>query len=145
MSYIELKHRLPELLLTRTDKMTMAASVEARVPFMDHKLVEFMMQVPMKFKYRQGQTKYILKKAAEGIVPNDIIYRKKVGFASPVTRWFKQGGLFVEHFQDQLHSNNRWTELLDKKAIESLLKKNAQSPVNYSYQLWALNNVLAFK
>ena len=145
MTYIELKHRLPELLLTRTDKMTMAASVEARVPFMDHKLVEFMLQVPMKFKYRQNETKYILKKAAEGLIPNDVIYRKKVGFASPVTRWFKDGGLFVEHFQDQLRSKNRWSELLDTKAIEALLKKNSHSSINYSYQLWALNNVLAFK
>ena len=73
MTYIELKHRLPELLLTRTDKMTMAASVEARVPFLDHKLVEFVLQVPSKFKYRQKETKYILKKAAEGIVPQDYL------------------------------------------------------------------------
>lgn len=144
MTYIELKHRLPELILTRTDKMTMAASVEARVPFMDHKLVEFMLQVPMQFKYHHHETKYILKKAAEGLISNDIIYRKKVGFASPVTRWFKEGGLFTEHLRDQLRSPNRWSELLNQSAIEALLKKNAHSSVNYSYQLWALNNVMAF-
>ncbi len=144
MTYIELKHRLPELLLTRTDKMTMAASVEARVPFLDHKLVEFAMQIPMKFKYRQKETKYILKKAAEGIIPQDIIYRKKVGFASPVTRWFKEGTRFSEHMQDLLHSNTKWSDFLNQSAIQDLLKKNVHSSVDYSYQLWALNNVLAF-
>ncbi len=144
MTYIELKHRLPELLLTRTDKMTMAASIEARVPFLDHKLVEFVMQVPMKFKYRNKETKYILKKAAEGIIPQDIIYRKKVGFASPVTRWFKQGGIFAEHLQDTLYSKNKWADFLNRDAINELIKKNKQSSVDYSYQLWALNNVMAF-
>ena len=76
MVYLELKHRLPELLLTRADKMTMAASVEARVPFLDDALVEFALQIPTTLKYRNGITKYILK-AAEGIIPHATIYKKK--------------------------------------------------------------------
>lgn len=82
ITYLELKHRLPELLLMRVDKMTMAVSVEGRMPFLDHKLVEFVLQVPQKLKYAQGQTKYILKKACAG--PHDIIYRRKIGFAAPI-------------------------------------------------------------
>ncbi len=144
MAYIELKHRLPELLLTRTDKMTMAASVEARVPFMDHKLIEFMMQVPMKFKYKNGQTKYILKKAAEGIVPHEIIHRKKVGFSVPVTNWFKKGTYFKTHLADMIHSKTIWSDLLNTQEIERLLKANEHSSVDYSYQLWALQNLMAF-
>jgi asparagine synthase (glutamine-hydrolysing) len=129
MTYIELKHRLPELLLTRTDKMSMAASVEARVPFLDHRLVEFALNMPMKFKYHQGQTKYILKKAAEGMVPHEIMQRKKVGFSVPVTHWFKKGSYFRAHFTDTLHSKSIWQDLLNR---------------DYSYQLWALQNLMAF-
>ncbi len=81
MIYWELKNRLPELLLMRVDKMTMATSVEARVPFLDHKLVEFSMKIPWQLKIKSGETKYILKKAVEGLIPRNIIYRKKIGFA----------------------------------------------------------------
>ena len=144
MTYIELKHRLPELLLTRTDKMTMAASVEARVPFLDHKLIEFMLQVPMKMKYQRGQTKYILKKAAEGIVPHDIIHRKKVGFSVPVTHWFKKGKYFRPYLEDMIHSKTIWHDLLNHEAIDRLLKTNEHSSIDYSYQLWALQNIMAF-
>ena len=69
MIYWELKNRLPELLLMRVDKMTMATSVEARVPFLDHKLVEFSMKIPWQLKIKNGETKYILKKAVEGLIP----------------------------------------------------------------------------
>lgn len=144
MTYIELKHRLPELLLTRTDKMSMAASVEARVPFMDHKLVEFVLQVPMKYKYRERETKYIFKKAMESIVPQETIYRKKVGFVSPVTNWFKEGDQFKTQLLDLLHSDNKWGAYLNRPLIEELLKKNEMSSIDYSYQLWAIHNLLAF-
>ena len=144
MTYIELKHRLPELLLTRTDKMSMAASVEARVPFLDHRLVEFALQLPMKFKYRQKETKYILKKAAEGLIPQENIYRKKVGFTSPVTHWFKEGSYFKEHLYDQLHSSTKWSDMINQNEVIKLIEKNSTGSVDYSYQLWALHNLLAF-
>ena len=144
MTYIELKHRLPELLLTRTDKMAMAASVETRVPFLDHKLVEFALNLPMKFKYHRGETKYILKKAAEGMVPHEIIHRKKVGFSVPVTHWFKKGSYFRAHFADMLHSKSIWQDVLNREEIDRLLKTNENGSVDYSYQLWALQNLMAF-
>jgi len=90
ITYLELKQRLPELLLMRADKMAMAASVESRVPFLDHKLVEFALNIPDHLKFKNNTTKYILKKACEGIIPHEIIYRKKVGFAAPIVRWLKQ-------------------------------------------------------
>lgn len=144
MAYIELKHRLPELLLTRTDKMSMAASIEMRVPYLDYALVESALQIPMKYKYRIKETKYVLKKVAEGILPPEIIYRKKVGFASPVTHWFKNGNYFKTHLLDLAQSNTMWRDILNTKAIEQLVKKNRTSTVDYSYQLWALHNVLAY-
>src|SRR5699024_3581269 len=69
MTYLELKQRLAELLLMRVDKMTMATSVEARVPFLDHELVEFAMALPPEMKVRDGVGKYVLKKAVEDVLP----------------------------------------------------------------------------
>lgn len=143
IAYIELKHRLPELLLTRTDKMTMAASIEARVPFLDYNLVEYMLQVPMQFKYRNGETKYILKKAAESLLPREIIYRKKIGFASPVTRWFKKGDIFRAHLKDKLH-DSPWSRFLNTEEINRMMDENTESKRDYSYQLWAVHNMIGF-
>lgn len=144
MMYLELKHRLPELLLTRVDKITMATSVEARVPFLDDALVEFAFQIPTALKYRNGVTKYILKKAAEGIIPNDIIYRKKMGFVSPTTHWFKQGTYFKTHFLDSLNSvNNKWADYLNISAINELMVRNQTTSFNGSVQLWTLQNLMA--
>jgi asparagine synthase (glutamine-hydrolysing) len=87
---IELKHRLPELLLMRVDKITMAHSLEARVPFLDYRLVEFTMTIPPALKMKAMQeTKYLLKKAVEPILPHSIIYRRKQGFAAPVAEWLR--------------------------------------------------------
>ena len=95
MIYWEFKNRLPELLLMRVDKMTMATSVEARVPFLDHKLVEFSMKIPWRLKIKNGETKYILKKALEPILPQSILHRKKKGFGVPIGTWFKDGELTI--------------------------------------------------
>ncbi|MFQ6120315.1 MAG: asparagine synthase (glutamine-hydrolyzing), partial [Methanosarcinales archaeon] len=84
MIYLEFKNRLPELLLMRVDKITMSTSNEARVPFLDHRLVEFTMNIPAKLKVKNGVPKYILKKVVEGMIPHEIIYRKKVGFWAPI-------------------------------------------------------------
>lgn len=144
MTYLELKHRLPELLLMRVDKMTMAVSVEGRVPFLDHKLVEFALQVPQELKYAHGQTKYILKKACEGILPHDIIYRKKIGFAAPTSRWFKQGRYFPNHLRDLLHQEkNAFSQYLDIHFVDRMMSDTKTGRADYSYQLWALQNLLA--
>ncbi len=144
MTYIELKHRLPELLLTRTDKMTMAASIEARVPYLDYALVECALQIPMKYKYRAKETKYILKKVAEGLLSPEIIYRKKIGFSSPITYWFKHGNQLKSHLLELLETKSEWHDILHKHVIEELVIQNKKSSANYSYQLWALYNLLAF-
>ena len=144
VSYLELKQRIPELLLMRVDKMTMATSVEGRVPFLDHAHVEYALQVPSVLKYRNGITKYILKKACEGILPMDVIYRKKIGFAAPTTRWFKSGTYFKAYFSAMLIKNKSFIdELFHGQEIDGLLKKNQSSRYDYATQLWALQNVIA--
>jgi asparagine synthase (glutamine-hydrolysing) len=145
MSYMECMHRLPELLLMRVDKMSMAVGVEAREPFLDYRLVEYALSLPMRVKYRNGITKYILKKAAEGIIPYDTIYRKKIGFAAPTTRWFKQGVLFNEYISDMLQTNKAaWQHILDLDAVAMLQQQNkVDEKIDYSYRLWAIQNLLA--
>src|SRR6266576_925964 len=88
MSYIDLNLRLPELLLMRVDKMSMGVSLEARVPFLDHKFVEFAMSIPEKSKTNGGTLKHILKKAVRGVIPDELIDRPKQGFGVPIHEWF---------------------------------------------------------
>jgi asparagine synthase (glutamine-hydrolysing) len=88
MGYADLKLRLPELLLMRVDKMTMATAVEARVPFLDHEFVQFAMGIPQAVKVPGGALKHILKRAVAGVIPEEIIHRRKQGFGVPVVEWF---------------------------------------------------------
>jgi len=100
MIYLELKLRLPELLLMRVDKITMATSVEARVPFLDHHLVEYAMSLPPEMKVNGRTGKYILKRALETILPHDLLYSKKRGFGAPIREWFR--GSAGDEFGDRL-------------------------------------------
>lgn len=86
MIYFDLMFRLPELLLMRVDKITMSQSIEARVPFLDHKLAEFSMAIPTAIKIAGDIPKFVLRKAVEDIIPNNIINRKKTRVCSPSFR-----------------------------------------------------------
>jgi asparagine synthase (glutamine-hydrolysing) len=90
MIYGEFKLRLPELLLMRVDKITMSTSLEARVPYLDHRLVELTMDLPERLRVGSGTPKYLLKKAVEGLIPKSTIDRKKVGFDAPVSQWLRE-------------------------------------------------------
>jgi asparagine synthase (glutamine-hydrolysing) len=119
MAYLDLRLRLPELLLMRVDKMTMATSLEARVPFLDQEFVRLAMKIPQSLKFKTKTLKYLLKKAVEPILPHDIIYRKKQGFGVPVESWFK------DKLQDWSNARildfaNR-TEYFDPAAIKKYL------------------------
>ncbi|MFL6273864.1 MAG: asparagine synthase (glutamine-hydrolyzing) [Blastocatellia bacterium] len=140
MIYLDLKLRLPELLLMRVDKMTMATSVEARVPFLDHKLVEFAMSLPRHLKLRNGETKYILKRALKGVIPDRVIQRRKQGFGAPINQWMlDRMGNFVEHtlFTSPLRKRG----LFDYDFIARLLAEHRSGRVNYSFFLWSLLNL----
>lgn len=142
MLYLELKQRLPELLLMRADKMAMAVGVEAREPFLDHKLVEFMYQVPAHLKFKNSITKYLLKKVAEEFLPHDIIYRQKVGFAAPTERWFAQGNYFPAYFaQQSAHVYTDQSNFMPAaQSIETLYQNN---PAHFAVQNWTLQNMWA--
>lgn len=139
MIHLELKQRLPELLLMRVDKMTMASSLEGRVPFLDHHLVEFALQIPAAFKFRGGVTKHILKQACRGILPDDVIFRKKVGFAAPVTGWFRHNGPIAQKFNTLISSDVVSKVGSPREKIKRLTVDHMSK--NRSLQLWALHNL----
>jgi asparagine synthase (glutamine-hydrolysing) len=89
MAYLDLRLRLPELLLMRVDKMSMATSVEARVPYLDYVFVGLAMSIPERFKLNGGTTKYLLKQTVRGLIPDAIIDRPKQGFTVPVEEWLQ--------------------------------------------------------
>jgi asparagine synthase (glutamine-hydrolysing) len=91
MTFINLKIRLPELLLMRVDKMSMAVSLETRVPFLDRKVVAFSVSVPERVLVKNGELKHLLKRSLRGILPDEILDRKKQGFGAPVKDFYGQG------------------------------------------------------
>jgi asparagine synthase (glutamine-hydrolysing) len=143
MTYLELKQRLAELLLMRVDKMTMATSVEARVPFLDHELVEFAMALPPGMKVRDGVGKYVLKKAVEDVLPRHIVYRKKQGFGAPVAEWFK-GDLGRRAQQEIRNSSLAERGLLDYDQLDRMWDAHRAGPVNWAFHLWNVYNVSAW-
>jgi asparagine synthase (glutamine-hydrolysing) len=140
MIYLELKHRLPELLLMRVDKMTMSTSIEGRAPYLDQDLVEFAMGIPGDLKVKNGQTKYILKKAVEGIIPDNIIYRKKQGFGAPVKEWF--GGELGRYITDGiLNSKLKERQFFNYDYLADLLARQRRGEAENSAPLWILFNL----
>lgn len=140
MTYLELKLRLPELLLMRVDKMTMATSVEARVPFLDHTLVEYAMGVPVDLKIKGTSGKHILKQALEKVLPADLLYRPKRGFGAPIREWFRgESGKALSGLI--MNSAIRRRELFDYAFIERLVDEHQRGARDWSFHLWALLNV----
>jgi len=121
MTYLDLNLRLPELLLMRVDKMTMGASLEGRVPFLDHKLVEFAMSIPTAIKVGNGDLKHILKKAVRGAIPGKVISRKKQGFGVPVSEWFIDR--LGELARSELQNFCRDTDVLDSSAVLNVIDR----------------------
>lgn len=141
MMYTELTQRLAEMLLMRVDKIGMANSIEARVPFLDHRIVEYTMALPEKVKIPdRSSTKYLLKKAVEPILPHDIIYRKKQGFAAPVNEWLrtKWYGYACENI---LNSEFAKLGIVDKQYMKALLSKHKSGKVNAGFMIYTMLNL----
>jgi len=140
LTYLELKLRLPELLLMRVDKITMATSVEARVPFLDHHLVEYAMGLPRSLKVEGTSGKHILKRALEEVLPRDLLYNPKRGFGAPVREWFRNG--LGEWFDSHLiNSPMRRREFLNYQFVDRLLDEHRRKQKDWGFHLWALLNL----
>lgn len=135
--YLDSKTYLPSDILTKVDRMSMATSLEARVPLLDHKLIEFVMRIPTALKLKKLETKYIFRRAVRGIVPDEILDRPKQGFGVPINEWINS----------QLRTRIRET-LGDKQTLErgyfraeyikTLLDEHEKKRRDHSYSLWVL-------
>lgn len=139
LQYFDLHRYLPLDILTKVDRMSMAHSIEARVPLLDHKLVEFAGSIPPSLKLRKGRTKHIFKQAMAGILPDSIINRKKQGFAVPLKDWFR--GPLSEYLRDHLLSERcRRRGIFNTAYIEKLITLHDQGrPLDL--QLWTLLSI----
>lgn len=125
MLYVDTKSWLPDDLLLKADKMTMANSVELRVPFLDHKILEFAASLPANFKVRGWTTKYLAKRALAGRVPKQILSRPKTGFPVPYSSWLRNGlhGWVRDVLLDRRATNRGYFR---KNAVEDLLDEHAR-------------------
>ena len=118
----------------------MAASIESRVPFLDHTFVEFAMRMPDRLKIRRGTQKWVLKKAVEDLLPQEILYRKKLGFPTPWSRWLK--GPQLQEIRDLLLEPRSMDRRLFKRAaIERLFDEHKGGHVDHYDRIWRLLNL----
>jgi len=137
--FTDQKTYLVELLM-KQDQMSMATSVESRVPFLDHEFVEFSTRVPEHLKLRNGEGKYIVKKAIEGLVPHDIIYRKKMGFPTPLRQWLLDPR--ARHLFDILRAKDGLlAPYVDSAAMDSLLERQVSGQEDATDRIWRLLNL----
>jgi asparagine synthase (glutamine-hydrolysing) len=117
--------------------MTMAASVELRVPFLDHKIVEFAASLAPEYKINNGEGKFILKKVMEKYLPKEIIYRKKMGFSVPTKRWFAAD--LLTPAKDMIFSKKILdTGWFQKKYLEKMFERHTKSKEDYSRRIFSL-------
>lgn len=139
MLYADQKTYLAELLM-KQDQMSMSCSIESRVPFLDHTFVEFSTRVPDSLKRRGSEQKYILKRAVEDILPHGIIYRKKMGFPTPLKDWLRDPRAEIL-FKAILARDGFLAEYLDLKEIGKVVDLHRSGQEDATDRLWRLLNL----
>ncbi|MEP6925910.1 MAG: asparagine synthase (glutamine-hydrolyzing) [Pyrinomonadaceae bacterium] len=137
MLYADTKTYLHELLM-KQDQMSMAASIESRVPFLDHKLIEFSAQMPNNLKLRGKMTKFVLRQAMKGILPDEILTRRKMGFPVPIGKWFRNE---YRHIVDEYVLSERVLSrgIFKPDFVRNLVERHRQGE-NHDERIWALLN-----
>ena len=139
MLYTDIKTYLVELCM-KQDQMSMAASIESRVPFLDHVLVEFAMSIPGRFKSRGLQGKLVLKEGAHGLLPDSIIHRKKMGFPTPLRNWLLGPQLdLIEGMLLEGRSTKR--ALFKPEALRRLFAEHRAHYRDHGDRIWRLLNL----
>jgi len=137
LAYVDINSYLPEDLLVKMDIATMANSLEARVPFLDHKFMELVCKIPFQLKLKGTESKYILKKAFKDLLPEPIFRRKKMGFAVPISRWFRKElkDYIFEILLDHRTLNRGYFK---REGVEQLLNDHITLRYDHSARIWAL-------
>ncbi len=137
MLYADTKVWLPEDLLLKADKMTMATAVELRVPFLDHKLVEFIAALPDNLKVRENQGKWILRQAMGNVLPPSILHRTKKGFPIPAETWFRSE--LRDFVRDTLLAkDSACGEFFDPQALEEIVNLQERGKFSGHQEVWSL-------
>jgi len=135
--YVDLKTFLPCLNLAYTDKTSMAANLEVRVPFLNHVLMELAARMPPSLKLRGLKRKYILKRAAEKLLPKEIVWRKKAGFGAPIRSWLR--GPLKPMVEDLLSEETvRRRGLFQPAAVQQIISANQTGQEDYNLQVFQL-------
>ena len=135
--YLDSKTYLPGDILTKVDRMSMAVSLEARAPLLDHKLIEFVTRIPASLKLAGLETKYLLKKAVKDLVPSEILDRPKQGFGVPIQEWINQQ-LRSRLRETLTEPRTRQRGYIDPRYIDVLLDEHERGRRDHSTGLWAL-------
>jgi len=130
--YVDLKTWMVDDILVKVDRISMMHSLEVRSPFLNHKLAEWIIRLPTKYKIRNLRTKYLLKKSQKGSLPHSILYGKKEGFGSPISKWMTRDVV------DQIIDNPIICEWLDKDQIFKLWKNHSDKITDCSHKLFGL-------
>jgi asparagine synthase (glutamine-hydrolysing) len=141
VSFMDLLITLPDTFLEKVDRSTMAASLEVRVPFLDHDLVDFAVGVPGPVKTPGGRKKWLLKSALEGIVPPEVLHGPKAGLEVPYGRWL-QGALRPLFFDHLAKFARRHPAVLDEVQVRRLHADTAMGRKDDSYMLWKVLNFM---
>jgi asparagine synthase (glutamine-hydrolysing) len=140
---IELRQRLPELLLMRVDKVTMGSSLEARVPYLDHKLVELALGIPAQVKYRNGVTKWVLKRVAERAgLDRDLVYRSKRGFCGSATNMLTTR--LLERAETDILGSHFGRARFDLRFVRSMFAEQRAGRADHKFRIWTLWNLVAW-
>ena|SRR5437879_607633 len=134
IQYVDIKTYLPDDILTKVDRASMAVSLEVRAPLLDHKLMETVARIPSSLKLRGRKGKYIFKKAMTSILPDDILHRRKQGFAIPLGRWFRRE--LREVTEETLFGST--DGILDPKFLKKIWNQHQRGRYERSAHLWAV-------
>ena len=137
MLYVDTKVWLPDDILLKADKMTMANGLELRVPFLDHKLVEFAARLPNRFKIRGRTGKVLLREAMRGVLPEPILQRSKKGFPVPTERWLR-GPLKELARETVLSGNSACRQHMDGRVLKRIVREHEDGTVNRHQEIWTL-------
>ena len=137
MLYFDTKTWLVDDLLIKADRMSMAASLELRVPFLDYRLVEFAASMPVKYKIKNSQGKYLLKKMMQDVLPKETIYRKKMGFPTPLKMMF-EGDLYGYAQDVLLSASGKISTYFARKRIEEILCEHKRKKMDHHRLVWQL-------
>jgi asparagine synthase (glutamine-hydrolysing) len=137
IQYLDIKTYLPGDILTKVDRASMQHALEVRVPILDHELVEWLCSLPADLKLRGREGKYLFKRALEGYVPHDVLYRPKMGFAVPIAGWFR-GPLRERVRAAVLGPTLADTGLFDQDYLRTLIDQHQSEGRDHSAPLWSL-------